>query len=58
MSNGDSVWLIEDGVKGTILKYGSTVSLISWEKNGIQYEEYLENFEFLDYEAVEDEEIL
>lgn len=57
MSSGDSVWLIEEQTVGTVVTYGSTMSLVKWHKDGIAYEEYLENFEFLEYERVEDEEV-
>lgn len=57
MSSGDIVWLIEEQVLGTILSYGSTVSLVKWFKDGIIFEEYLENYEFLEYERLDDEEI-
>lgn len=55
MSSGDKVWIIEDAVVGNILKYGATLSLVSWFKDGIWHEEYLENYEFLDYEELENE---
>jgi len=54
MSNGDRVWIIEDGVVGTVIKYGATMSLVSWNDNGVIHEEYLDNSEFLDYEIIEE----
>lgn len=58
MSSGDTVWIIDEQTVGVVITYGSTFSLVKWFKDGIIYEEYLENFEFLEYERVEDEEIL
>ena len=55
MSSGDNVWLIEDSVIGVVLKHGSHFSLVSWFKDGISYEEYLENFEFIEYEIIDGE---
>jgi hypothetical protein len=53
VSSGDKVWIIEDSVVGEVLNYGAVMSLIRWHKDGIVYEEYLENFEFLEYERVD-----
>lgn len=57
MTAGDKVWIIEDSVIGSVIKYGFPFSLVSWFKDGIIHEEYLENYEFLEYERVEDEEV-
>lgn len=54
MSNGDRVWVIEDGVIGTVIKYGANVSLVTWFSDGIVYEEYLDNSEFLEYQIIEE----
>lgn len=56
MSSGDLVWIIEDAVIGEVVRYGAEFSLIRWEFNGIKFEEYLENFEFLEYRVVSNEE--
>jgi hypothetical protein len=56
MSSGDLVWIIEDGVVGEVIRYGAGVSLVRWTSEGIQYEEYLENFEFLEYRIAANEE--
>lgn len=55
MSNGDRVWIIEEGIIGTVLKRGATVSLVTWYENGIVYEEYLDNSEFLEYQIIIEE---
>lgn len=57
MSSGDLVWIIEDAVVGEVLRYGIEFSLVRWTSDGIEYEEYLENFEFLEYRRIDlDEE--
>lgn len=56
MSSGDRVWVIEDGVVGTVLQYGANVSLVTWTSDGIVYEEYLDNTDFLEYERIDIEE--
>lgn len=56
MSRGDKVWIFDEQCVGTIMKHGSFFSLVTWYKDGIIYEEYLENAEYSAYEKVEDEE--
>jgi hypothetical protein len=56
MSSGDLVWIFDEQCVGTIIKHGSFFSLVNWYKDGIIYEEYLENSEYSAYEKVEDEE--
>lgn len=56
MSSGDKVWIFDEKCVGTIIKYGSFFSLVTWYKDGIIYEEYLENNEYSVYEKVENEE--
>jgi hypothetical protein len=56
MSSGDKVWIFDEQCVGTILKYGSFFSLVTWYKDGIIYKEYLENDEYSPYEKVENEE--
>lgn len=56
MSSGDLVWIIEDSVVGEVVQYGAQFSLIKWTSDGIQFEEYLENFEFMEYRVVSIEE--
>jgi len=55
MSSGDLVWIIEDSVVGKVVRHGSTFSLVKWFSMGIEYEEYLENHEFIEYKIVNDE---
>jgi hypothetical protein len=55
MSSGDKVWIFDEQCVGTIMKHGSFFSLVTWYKDGIIYEEYLENTEYSAYEKVEDE---
>lgn len=52
MSSGDLVWIIEDSTIGEVLSYGAQFSLVRWSSNGIVFEEYLENFEFIEYKLV------
>lgn len=56
MSHGDKVWIFEEQCVGTMLQLGTYFSLIRWYKDGIIYEEYIENNEYSPYEKVEDEE--
>lgn len=56
MSSGDLVWIIEDAVVGEVISYGAQFSLVRWQLNGIEFQEYLENFEFLEYRVVSNEE--
>lgn len=52
MSHGDKVWIFDEQCVGTILKLGPYFSLIRWSKDGIVYEEYLENTEYSEYEVI------
>jgi hypothetical protein len=54
MSSGDLVWIVEDSVIGEVLSYGAQFSLVRWKSQGIIYEEYLENFEFIEYNLVDE----
>ena len=56
MSSGDKVWIFDEGCVGFILQYGTFFSLVSWEKDGIIHEEYLESSEFLHYERLDEDE--
>ena len=55
MSSGDKVWIFDENCVGTIIKYGSFFSFVTWYKDGIIYEEYLEHDEYSLYKKVEDE---
>lgn len=56
MSSGDKVWIFDDSCIGTIIQHGTFFSLVTWEKDGIIHEEYLEHTEFSEYERFYNEE--
>lgn len=55
MSKGDKIWMLEDACIGRLLKYGTYYSQVQWFKDGIEYIEYIENTEFIEYEVIDDE---
>lgn len=52
------VWIFEERVYGVLLNYGAAVSLVRYESNGLEYEEWLDNddFEFRSERAFEYEQ--
>ena len=46
------VWLYEEKAYGTVEKMGAFASLVKYQKDGIEYEELIENDEFAIVEEI------